>query len=232
MKIFGISDLHLSFTTDKAMDKFGAKWSEHWKKIESNWREAITDNDVVLIPGDISWGMRPLDAVQDIQWLCSLPGKKVLTRGNHDYWWQSIGKMRNAYPDLIFLQNDSITFGDTAICGTRGWTLPGAADFKEEDRKLYLRELARLEMALKTMPEASCKIAMLHFPPAYAPNFTSGFTDLLEQYGINICVYGHLHGQAAPSEDFDFSAKGINYKLIACDYLNFKPLLIRENIQS
>ena len=228
MKIFGISDLHLSFTTDKAMDKFGAKWSEHWKKIESNWRGTISDDDVVLIPGDISWGMRPMDAVQDIKWLCSLPGKKVLTRGNHDYWWQSISKMRNAYPDLIFLQNDSITFGDTAICGTRGWTLPGASDFKEEDRKLYLRELARLEMALKTMPNASCKIAMLHFPPAYAPYFSSGFTDLLEQYGINICVYGHLHGQAVPSSDFDFQAKGIDYKLISCDYLNFKPLLIRE----
>ena len=127
------------------MDVFGPGWAEHWKKIESNWRQRISEQDLVLIPGDLSWGMREPEAEKDLRWLEALPGIKVVTKGNHDYWWQSVSKIRKAYPGIRFLQNDSVLVNGVGICGTRGWTIPSGEQVSEQDQKMYLREQQRLQ---------------------------------------------------------------------------------------
>lgn len=226
MNIFALSDLHLSFTQDKAMDVFGEKWHLHWQKIAQNWHKTVEDDDIVLVAGDISWAMRPPEAKEDLLWLTDLPGRKVLIRGNHDYWWQSIGKIRAAYPQLNFIQNDVINFGDVSICGSRGWAQPGSPEYAEQDEKIYKRELLRLEMGLqKLAPQARLKIAMLHYPPfGSMTNRSSEFTELLQKYRIDACVFGHLHNLSSPGMSFKY--KGTNYYLTSADYLNFSPVLI------
>ncbi|MBQ7529022.1 metallophosphoesterase [bacterium] len=226
MNIFALSDLHLSFTQNKAMDIFGEKWHLHWQKIAENWRRTVKDEDIVLVAGDISWAMRPPEAQEDLLWLEKLPGHKVLIRGNHDYWWQSIGKIRSAYPQLNFIQNDVISFGSISICGSRGWAQPGSPEYTEEDIKIYKRELLRLEMGLQKLdPQAELRVAMLHYPPfGSISNKSSEFIDLLKKYKVDACIFGHLHNLTGPG--MSFSNDGINYYLTSADYLNFSPVLI------
>lgn len=225
MKIFGISDLHLSFSVpNKAMDIFGSHWVDHWRKIEDNWRELISPDDVVLVCGDISWGLRPPEAQKDLEWLSSLPGRIVLTRGNHDLWWQSIGKMRQAYPDLYFVQNDAVTFGKVSICGTRGWPMPGSPEFKAQDQKIHDREVGRFRLAINNLDsQATHRLAMFHYPPLYCNQMQTEYTAIMQEANIELCVYGHLHLPNFDPQCFDLDSQGIKYRLISADYLQFRP---------
>ena len=197
MQIYAIADLHLSLTSEKPMDVFGEAWRGHAEKLERNWRECVQDDDLVLIPGDISWAMQLSAALPDLSFIGNLPGRKILLKGNHDYWWSAIGRVRSNLPEgMRALQNDSIVEDGIGICGSRGWLCPGSNNFNAEDQKIYLRELDRLSLSLASLPAVETKIAMLHFPPFLDKEKGSGFTERLEEAGVQIVVYGHLHGEA------------------------------------
>lgn len=225
MRVFALADLHLAFRNDKPMDIFGDRWQNHAERIASNWKAKVSDEDVVLIPGDISWAMTLREAEDDLRFVSELPGTKLLLKGNHDYWWNSVTQLRCALPDgMRCIQNDSVTIGDISFGGTRLWSDPSIAP-DEKDVKIYNRELSRLEMSLKSMPSGTEKVVMLHFPPMDEHHRDNGVTALLEQYGVRFCVYGHLHGKAHYGA-FNGERNGVVYKLVAADYLNFDPLQI------
>ena len=196
-RVYAIGDLHLSLSVpNKAMDVFGAHWKDHTERIKEAWQDTVSEEDLVLIPGDISWAMYLNDAIADLAFIGGLKGTKLILRGNHDYWWQSVTKVRAALPEKMFaLQNDVFRFGDICVCGTRGWTVPESAHFKESaDRKLYERELIRLDLSLKALPKDVYAIGMLHFPPFSETGEKSGFSERFKEAGVHDVVYGHLHG--------------------------------------
>ena len=229
MSIFAIGDLHLSFSSDKPMDIFGAEWTNHSERLKEEWVSAIGSDDTVIIVGDISWALKLPDAMPDIKWIHDLPGKKVLIRGNHDLWWNSIGKLNSLYEDILFLQNTHYQTEGVAICGSRGWiTDPDDPEFTESDERIYRRELIRMEMSLKSAAgntEGDIIVA-IHFPPASKNNKPTDFTDLFERYGVKKVVYGHLHGEDAYKKGITGEYNGIDYDLVSLDYLNCKPLRI------
>jgi predicted phosphohydrolase len=207
------------------MDRFGSRWEKHWERVEANWRKRITPGDLVLIPGDHSWAMRLDEAAADLQWISDLPGTKVLIRGNHDYWWQSLGKIRTRFPGLTFLQNDSITVGDIGVCGTRGWNLPPRSGFVDaEDTKIYSRELERLKLSIASLPaHAERKVAMIHYPPLLPSHSESDFSRMLSAAAVDHCVYGHMHAgnNHRPVQGIH---GGVDYHLVACDMVEFQPI--------
>ncbi len=225
MKVFAISDFHLSLGGDKPMDLFGAHWDRHWEKLEENCRRLVQEDDLLLLPGDHSWAMRLDDAGLDLGFISSLPGQKVLCKGNHDYWWQSVGKVRRKFPGLHFLQNDAATFGSITVCGSRGWDLPGPEGFSDShDEKIYRRELERLKLSTRALDQrAATRIAMVHYPPLTRRQPDTEVTEILEQAGIAFCVYGHLHlgGHHNP---FEGIRNGVHYRLVSCDFLDFCPV--------
>lgn len=230
MKIFAISDLHLSFGTNKPMDIFGGNWENYLQKIVDDWNLRVCDDDVVLIAGDISWAMKLDDTKQDFSFLASLKGNKVIIRGNHDYWWNSISAVRSVLPPKTFaIQNDAIKFGDYIICGTRGWTVPEASFETAHDEKIFKREVLRLNLTLqnaKRLQDNNQKIlCMMHFPPTNSRRENSEFTSLLEEFGVHSVVYGHLHGKKVRS-DLLFRRNGVNYFLTSCDLTDNKLILI------
>jgi predicted phosphohydrolase len=229
MRIFGISDLHLSFSTDKPMDVFGDHWRGHAEKMAAAWDAAVADDDVVLCPGDLSWAMKLESAASDLAWIGQRRGRvKVLTRGNHDYWWSAIGKVRAALPQgVVALQNDAIDLGDVVVCGSRLWSCPGALDWDGHDEKIHLREVERLKLSLdaaKKLAAGRPLIAAIHYPPFDKAKQATAYSALLEQYGVALCVYGHLHGRRAHRTAFEGERGGVVYRLIACDHLDFVPL--------
>ena len=226
MQIYAIADLHLSLTSEKPMDVFGEAWRGHAEKLERNWRERVQADDLVLVPGDISWAMQLSAALPDLSFIGDLPGKKILLKGNHDYWWSAIGRVRASLPEgMRALQNDSIVENGIGICGSRGWLCPGSNNFNAEDQKIYLRELDRLSLSLASLPEVETKIAMLHFPPFTDKEKGSGFTERLEAAGVQIALYGHLHGEANRYA-FEGERNGVYYHCVAADKLDFMPKLI------
>jgi len=228
MALYAIGDLHLSFSTDKPMDVFGPQWNKHYEKIQKNWIEYVSTDDTVLIPGDISWAMHLRDAKEDLDWIMKLPGRKILLRGNHDYWWTSLKKMNSAYPDHIFLQNNHASYNEFAICGTRGWICPNGLAGEGRDNKIYQREITRFEMSLKSAKDEGWKriIAMLHYPPTNEKFESSGFTELIKEYGVETVLYGHLHNSNSYGAGIKGIVDGTNYELVSSDYLDFKPKLI------
>ena len=224
MKVFAISDLHLTNSVDKPMDIFGTGWVGHWDKIRTDWMEKVTDEDVVTIPGDISWGMTVDEAIEDLRQIDELPGKKVICKGNHDYWWQSYKKLNElGLHSVVFLQNNAQKIGKYVFCGTRGWTIPDATT-GEDDVKIFHREIGRLEMSLREgvkVAEGGEVIGMMHYPPFNAKNEPSPFTELFEKYGVKKVVYGHLHGENYAHIRKCIEINGVAYRLIACDFLNF-----------
>ena len=230
MKIWGISDLHLSFSSDKPMDIFGEHWRNHAEKMAEHWDALVSREDFVLVPGDLSWAMKLSEAEKDLAWIGERPGTKVLVKGNHDLWWSAIGKVRAAIPrSCVALQNDAIDVGDVVIAGSRCWSAPGSFDYTEHDEKIYLRELERLRMSLdKALSIANGRpiIAAIHYPPFTVRKENTLFADLLEKYPVRICVYGHLHGQKSFQYAFEGERNGITYMMLSCDYLNFKPRLV------
>ena len=226
MKIFAISDLHISTNTDKPMDVFGGNWVGYLDKIKADWNEKVSDDDLVLIGGDISWAMNIADAKKDIETLKDLKGKKIFIKGNHDYWWSGIGKVRDMLPENCYaLQNDSIRFDGVVICGSRCWSVPGAPDFKEQDMKIYLRETERLKLSLssasKLKQEGDKLIALVHYPPFNVRRENSMFTDIFEQNGVDSVIYGHLHGKTVRSDKLVIK-NGVKYYLTSCDQVDNK----------
>ena len=233
MKLFAIGDLHLSFDEriEKPMDIFGSRWKNHYVKLEEHWRELVSEDDTVIIPGDISWGLRLDEALADLEWVNNLPGKKILTKGDHDLWWMGVGKLNRLHDDMFFLQNTSVeTSPGVYVCGSRGWICPGTEEFGEHDEKIYKRELLRLEFSLKEAQKHNPKaiIAALHYPPTNDKMQGSGFTDLMERYGVKTCIYGHLHGKEAFKNGMQGVFNGVEYRLVSLDYLECTPKLIYE----
>lgn len=230
--IFAISDLHLPGGALKPMDVFGAHWTGHFERISEDWRSRVAPDDLVLLPGDTSWAMRIEDAQGDLDAIGALPGRKVILRGNHDYWWGSISRVRAALPEGMYaLQNDAIAFEDAIVCGTRGWTVPGSASFETEDARIYQREVGRLRMSLQSaqkLLEAAIEtgtsprlIAMLHYPPFAERGKASEVTAMLSGYGVEDAVYGHLHGPGLAAA-FNGELDGVRYHMASCDGVDFR----------
>ncbi|MEG1582056.1 MAG: metallophosphoesterase [Clostridia bacterium] len=225
MKIFAISDLHLSTSVNKPMDVFGGNWEGYEEKIFNDWQEKVSDEDVVLLAGDLSWGMKLSEAEADIKKVAQQKGKKIIIKGNHEYWWKSISAVRDILScNMIALQNDSTRVGDYLICGTRGWVVPEEnKTLALEDEKLYLREVARLKLTLddmqKNRKDGDKVICMMHFPPFNSMRADSEFTRLIEQYKIDKVVYGHLHGNSGRRELVTIK-NDITYYLTSCDQIN------------
>ena len=221
MRIFAISDLHLP-AREKPMDIFGAHWENHFERIAEDWRSKVTEDDIVLLPGDLTWAMRLEDAMEDIARVGDLPGKKLILRGNHDYWWSGIGQVRRALPEGMYaIQNDAMEIGGVVFCGTRGWTLPGG-DATKDDLKIYERERLRLEMSLKAarrISEEKPVVVMMHYPPF--SQTCDGFADILEAYRTDVCVYGHLHG-AGLQFSYNGTRGNVRYCQVSCDGLGFR----------
>ena len=231
MKVFAIGDLHLSLDEriEKPMDIFGSRWVNHHERVKEHWETLVDEGDVVLIPGDISWGLREDEALADLGWIDALPGRKVLTKGNHDLWWTTVSRLNKHFAEMTFLQNKALMISDkTAICGSRGWICPGTDGFGEHDQKIYNREVLRLEMSLQDAKKQGAEtiIAALHYPPTNDKHQASGFTDLMTKYGVKTCVYGHLHGKDAFKNGIKGIYNAVEYKLVSLDYLEGKPELI------
>lgn len=229
MKVFSISDLHLSINSDKPMDIFGPVWENYLEEIEASWDSLVSDDDIVLIPGDISWAMYLKDAVADLKYISHFKGKKVLLRGNHDYWWKSISELRRNLPENMYaVQNDAIKFENVIICGSRGWVVPETTHKSEEDEKIYKRELIRLELSLKEATtlrqDGDVLICLTHYPPFNSRHEDSDFTRLMEKYGVNKAVFGHLHSYDK-RQALTYSKNGIDYFLTSCDLV--KNQLVR-----
>lgn len=234
MSIYVIGDLHLSFSTDKPMDIFGKNWENHSEKIKQNWIKQVTENDTVILPGDFSWATYLENTYNDFEYLNSLPGKKIMLKGNHDYWWSTLAKMNkylkeNNFENIEFLCNNSFCIEDKIIVGTRGWTNTNLKS--EENRKILKRENARLKLSIedgiKKFGENKDIIAFLHYPPFYKENVVEemDFIKTLKKYNVKKCYYGHLHGESH-REAIEGLVDGIEYKLISSDYMNFELLKI------
>ncbi len=225
MAVFAIADLHLP-AAQKPMDVFGPHWKDHFQRISADWLSRVGPEDTVLLPGDLSWAMRLEEAKDDLASIGRLPGRKILLRGNHDYWWSSIGRVRRALGEGMYaLQNDSLLLDGRLYAGTRGWMLPGP-DADEDDLRIYNRERLRLEMSLKHARARDGETpitALMHYPPLTEEQ--PGFSDLLRDYGVSDCVYGHLHG-AAIHGGVRGLRDGVRYHQVSCDGLGFKLYLL------
>lgn len=246
MKIWALADLHLSISCpEKTMEVFGSQWENYHNRIKINWEKIVAPEDLVLIPGDICWAMKFDQALQDLEWIDQLPGTKVLLKGNHDYWWASSEKMKQALPASIhFIYNSSYNTNNISICGARLWDTPeyhynDAVEVKkkndkqneakkkqkqQEAAKIFPKELHRLRLSLEQLdPNAEIKIAMTHYPPIGPHLQPSEASSLLEEFGVNLCVFGHIHG-VKPGTLPMGEARGVQYFLTSCDYLNCTPL--------
>jgi len=219
--IYAMSDFHLPSALGKSMEKFG--WGDHMKLIREYW--PLTEDDTIVMPGDLSWGMKIEDIEPDLEWLSSLPGKKILLKGNHDIWWQSDKKLAEVlkmHEDISFVHNNSMTVEGVSICGTRGWDLIVA---DQHDIKMRNREELRLEFSLK-QAETENIVIFMHYAPMLRNGGFEGFHRLALKYGVKRIYYGHLHGKAA---NFGFTGEkdGITYSIVSADHIGFKPIRIQ-----
>lgn len=225
MAIYSISDLHLGISSDKPMDIFGPRWANYLQLLEENWQKAVKPDDLVLIPGDISWAMYISEAEEDFRFLHNLNGIKLISKGNHDYWWETLSKLRayveeKGFSSIHFMHNSIYQYENIVICAAKGYPDNGKTP---EDQKLYNREVSRLQLSLDMAKNSGAKIiyVMLHYPPM----LQSDFTRLMEEYGVSRCLYGHLHGNSHNSA-LEGRYNGVEYILVSADYLQFKPLLL------
>lgn len=227
MALYAISDLHLALSSDKPMDVFGEHWHNHHEKIKENWISKIKKEDTVLIAGDISWSMKMKEGLKELEWIHLLPGRKILVKGNHDYWWQSVSKLNSLYDDMNFIQNNFYNYEDYAVCGTRGWICPGGDNFTSHDEKIYNRELIRLRLSLDMAVKGGYKkfIVMIHYPPTNEQFNSTEFMEIFKEYGVGRVIYGHLHGPSL-NKVMVGEIEGIEYILTSADYINFNPIKI------
>lgn len=227
MALYAIGDLHLSFSAEKPMDVFGGNWVGYMDKLKTGIRK-ITENDTTVLLGDLSWALSMEEARDDFFWIDSIPGRKIILKGNHDYWWSTVAKFNrfcqdNGFSNLYILNNNHFIYEDWAICGTRGW-------FFEEDRsgehdeKIFKRELLRLEASLKSAGDLR-KMVFLHYPPIYKGYRCDEILQLLSQYDVSHCFYGHLHG-ASHGLAIEGLWDGIDFRLVSADKLNFDPFQV------
>ncbi len=235
MRIWGISDLHLGFSTGKWMDPFGEHWKDHHLKVAASWCERVSPQDIVLMPGDFSWAMKPEEAVKDLRWLARLPGRKVLIKGNHDYWWpKTRAKAEHILPEGVFLlKKTALVLDGVAVVGVRGcpvarnqggeWTcLEGDLDKEIREFRLSIEDL-RQKGPIHRPP-----LALFHYPPFPPGGRESPFVRMAEEAGCHIALYGHLHTVEDWGRHFQGEHNGITYRLVSCDHLNFEPLLIEQ----
>lgn len=226
MRVFAISDLHLSINNPKPMNIFGPTWENYVDDIFADWDKKVTDDDMVIVAGDISWAMNLEDAVCDLELIGKNKGKKIIVRGNHDYWWSTISKVRGVLPPNFYaLQNDAIKIEDKVFCGSRAWSVPEKGEPTPEDKKILDREVIRLRMSFEKAKALATNgekiIAILHYPPFNSKREDSDFTRLIEEFGITTVVYGHLHGNQCKS-DLIVNKNGVTYYLTSCDKLGNK----------
>lgn len=231
-RIFAIGDLHLSLSVEnKSMDVFGPGWTNHVNRLREGWQDTVAEGDLVLVPGDISWGLRLEEAAADLDFIHGLKGTKMLLRGNHDYWWTGYGKVQSVLPPSIrAVQNNALVWNDVVVGGTRGWNTPAGVDFSEsKDRKIFEREKLRQELSLRAMDAQAgrLRVFMLHYPPFNEKGAPTEFASLLAGRGMDHCVYGHLHGRSCLG-GFEGSYEGTEYHLTSADHLRFVPKLIAE----
>ncbi len=234
MAIYTIADLHLSFSTDKPMNVFGDIWDNYEERLKENWIRKIKDDDLVVLPGDFSWAMKLEDTYKDFEFLNNLPGKKVLLKGNHDYWWGTVKKMNQFLEEkelntISFLQNESFEYGDYIIAGTRGWVINDT-----ENEKIINREMERLKLSLKDAESKNIDgkkeiIVFMHYPPVTQSALNSlellRFVEIMRQYSVKRCYYGHLHSESIKTA-YEGETRGISFKLVSADNLKFDPLKI------
>lgn len=232
MALYAIADLHLPLGIDKPMDIFGKAWENYVERLEDNWQSNIKDTDIVVLPGDFSWATYLEQSTKDFEFLHKLNGRKILSKGNHDYWWTTMNKMReftakNGFDDIDFLQNNSFVYEGIGICGTRGWIHPAWDNFGGEDRKIFDREVLRLELSLKHAGDLSEIYVFTHYPPMSTALEGNAFTDMMKQYPVTKCIYGHLHS-ASHRNAVNGVVDGIEYKLVSGDYVGFNPVKIHD----
>lgn len=232
MALYAIGDLHLSLGTDKPMDKFPG-WQNYVSRLEDNWRRLVGEQDTVVLVGDTSWAMQLNECRADFTFLQQLPGRKILLKGNHDYWWTTATKMRqfveaNNFENLMFLHNNFYLYNDICICGTRGWMMDAS---EELDVKVMNREVARLRMSLEAalqQPSEIERVVFLHYPPVSVDGVAQGLVDVLQEFGVRRCYYGHLHA-AAIRWAVQGNVDGIEYRLISADSIGFAPRKIEAD---
>ncbi len=234
MSIFAISDLHLPLGIDKPMNVFGPKWDNYVDRLAENWQSIVSENDIVIMPGDISWATYLDDAYRDFDYINSLNGTKIIMKGNHDYWWTTMNKLsgfteRNGFDTIKFVHNNCFYCEENgvAVCGTRGWNI-AKENSSDENKRLFLREKERMILSLESARAHRPKeiIAAMHYPPVEKNGLNHDFIDIFNEYGVKTCVYGHLH---AAAQDFAVrgDVMGVKLILVASDYLKFVPKLIR-----
>lgn len=226
MALFALGDTHLSLGTDKPMDIFRG-WSNYTERLEGNWRAVVTESDTVVLCGDISWALKLEHTQEDFRFLNSLPGRKLILKGNHDYWWSTKKKTdeyfaANGFDSLSILFNNAYVYGCYSLCGTRGWSY----DCPEEERGVLLREAGRLRLSLQEAAKTGLEpLVFLHYPPVYGDYRCDEIMDILIEYGIKRCVYGHLHGQSHQRASVGV-VEGIEMTLVSADYCDFRPVLL------
>lgn len=250
-RVFAISDLHLSFASPKPMHVFGDDWRNHPERLKRAWNETVGHDDIVLVPGDVSWAMRLEGARCDLEWVAALPGRKVLLKGNHDYWWASISRVRACLDTLGMqaIQNDACLIDGVAVCGTRLWVAPdltftglpfcapaspamaateGERRSKEDNLKLWQREIGRLRLSLRSLARnADLCVVMTHFPPVNDKGEGSKAAQIIEDHRPDHCVFGHLHGiDRVQLPRFDLERNGVRYRYVSAEYVNFTPVRI------
>lgn len=229
MALYAIGDTHLSLSADKSMEAFGEGWTDYVQRLREGFA-ALGEQDLCVLCGDLSWGMSLEDAAEDFRFLASLPGKKLIVKGNHDYWWSTAAKAEKFFAaqgleGFSILHNNCVTYGDVALCGTRGWF------YEEEhgdahDKKIMLREIGRLETSLKAAGERE-KLVFLHYPPIFQKYECPEILKLFERYGVKRCFYGHIHGKGIRLA-FNGERNGTEYRLVSADALGFCPLPVLE----
>jgi len=250
MRVLALSDPHLALgTPGKAMDRFGPRWVDHAATMARRWDEVARPDDLVLVPGDVSWASTLEQAAPDLAWLAERPGTKVLIKGNHEHWWSAITKVRAALPDgVLALQADAARVGDVAVCGTRLWDVPGvdhhdwiewvgepiSPEVTEEEEaralKIYRRERGRLERALAALEQgAAVRVAMVHYPPVSPGLAPNELTALFEAHRVDHVVFGHLHAvDPSRRDELGGTARGVTYHCASCDVVDFTPVLLCE----
>lgn len=233
MSLFVLSDTHLSLGTDKPMDIFGKRWNNYMNRIKEEWEATVGAEDTVVIPGDISWGMNFTEAREDMLFLDSLPGRKLISKGNHDYWWATKAKQDSFYNEcgittIDLLYNNAFKVGDYMVCGSRGWYTDDHNSPKDSDYiKIVNREVGRMQLSIdaanKIDPNAE-KLMFLHFPPVFGDYVCEEIVECLVRNKIKRCYYGHIHGNYDVGAKTEY--KGIEFYIVSADYLNFKPLKI------
>ena len=229
MALYAIADLHLSFGSNKPMDVFPG-WKDYTQRLSKNWENLVSPEDTVVIAGDISWAMNFEEAYPDFQYIHSLPGKKLILKGNHDYWWSTKSKMdqflsQNHFDSIQIIHNNAYVVNEIAVCGTRGWLYNSET---EEDIKIVNREAGRLTTSIQSAIALKKKpIVFLHYPPVYDAMQCKPILDILQQYDIQNCYFGHIHGTQAAKRAVIGEYQNIKLHLISCDYIHFTPLLVR-----